>query len=439
MDIPSVDLPFAGGVMRWPLPASWTVSTVRPPLPPPARDLATAVRDALETPLGAPPLRETARPGMRVTIAVPDVTRPCPNDVLIPALLDELAAAGVAPENVTVVFALGMHRLMEDAELARALGAAAGRVTVAQSRGDEADAFTDLGPLSADEAGTALPAPVPIHLHRSVTECDLLLATGVVEPHQYAGYSGTRKTVAVGCAGAPTIRALHSIPFLETSVPAVLDGNPFHACIGAIARRARLRFVLNVARTPDGAFLAAGAGDPDAVLQDLVDALSPTVWLPVEGSPFDLVLAGVGAGKDQNLYQASRALTYLAFVPEPVIRPRGWIAVAAACPEGAGEGPGEREFQALLGSGRDPEAVLAALTRTGFGAGGQRAYMVARALCRYRGLMVGSRIETAGILPVTRDPQAALKRMEDLGPGTRVLVVPNALAVLPRPAASAAP
>jgi nickel-dependent lactate racemase len=376
---------------------------------------------------------------MRVTIAVPDVTRPCPNDVLVPELLEELARAGIAPRNVTVVFALGMHRAMRDDERARALGAAADRVATAQSRGDEAAAFRDLGSLTAEEIGTALPAPVPVHLHRSVTECDLLIATGVVEPHQYAGYSGTRKTVAVGCAGSPTIRALHGIPFLKTSVPAVLADNPFHACIAAIARRARLRFVLNVARTPGGALLAAGAGDPDAVLRHLVDTLAPFVWLPVEGSPFDLVLAGVGGGKDQNLYQASRALTYLAFVPEPVIRPRGWIAVAAACPEGAGEGPGEREFLTLLQSGPDPETVLESLTRTGFGAGGQRAYMVARALCRYRGLMVGSSDLSAGILPTVGGPQAALERMKDLGQDARVLVVPNALAVLPRPAASAAP
>jgi nickel-dependent lactate racemase len=300
--------------------------------------------------------------------------------------------------------------------------------------------FRDLGFLREEETGTALPAPVPVHLHDAVVDCDLLLATGVVEPHQYAGYSGAGKTVAVGCAGAPTIRALHGVPFLETSVPGVLENNPFQACIGAIARRARLRFVLNVARAPDGEFLAAGAGDPEAVLRHLVDALSPHVWIPVDGAPFDLVLAGVGKGKDQNLYQASRALTYLAFPPEPVIRDRGWIAVAAACPEGAGEGPGEREFLSRLRSGPDPESVLESLKHTGFGAGGQRAYMVARALCRYRGLVVGSGNLSAGILDTVDGPQTALERMETLsGPGTQVLVVPNALAVLPRPAAPAAP
>jgi nickel-dependent lactate racemase len=438
MNSRTVDLPFAGGVMQWTLPPSWTVTAVPPPVASRTPAVREAVRDALETPLGTRRLRETARPGMRVTIAVPDVTRPCPNDLLVRALLDELARAGVGPEAVTVVFALGMHRRMRPDEVARALGDAAGRVTVLQSRGDEAEAFRDLGPLAPDEAGIPLPAPVPVHLHRSVVECDLLLATGVVEPHQYAGYSGTRKTVAVGCAGSETIRALHGVPFLDKSAPGVLADNAFHASIQAIARRVRLGFVLNVARTADGTFLAAGAGEPDAVLHHLVDALTPTVWLPVEGTPFDLVLAGVGAGKDQNLYQASRALTYLTFSPHPVIRPGGWIAVAAACPEGTGDGPGEREFVSLLRSGPDPAAVTASLARAGFGAGGQRAYMVARALCRYRGVMVGNRLE-AGILPTAGGADEALARMDDLGSGTRVLVVPNALAVLPRPAAVPGP
>jgi nickel-dependent lactate racemase len=44
---------------------------------------------------------------------------------------------------------------------------------------------------------------------------DLIIATGVVEPHQYAGYSGGGKTVVIGCGSEETIRLTHGPQFLD--------------------------------------------------------------------------------------------------------------------------------------------------------------------------------------------------------------------------------
>ncbi len=409
------------------------------PAPEPGPPPLDAVRRALAGPVAGPPLRSLARPGMQVTIAVTDATRPSPDHLLVPALLDELAAAGVAERDVTVLFALGMHRPTTPEERAAKLGPAGARVRTEDADGARDADYLDLGMVGASDgdAGMPLPQPVPIRIHHRVARADLVLATGVVEPHQYAGYSGGRKTVAVGCAGAATISVLHGLAFLEHPGTRLgsLVGNPVHAALEAIARRVGPAFVLNVALDGEGGLLEAAAGPPGAVLERLAARLAPRTWVPVGREPFDAVIAGVGAPKDANLYQASRALTYLVFSPEPAVREGGWVVLPAPCPEGAGRGPGEAEFLAAMRAGQDPDAVVAGLRRRGFGAGGQRAFMVARALQRVRALVVAS--ETPEIardcgMATADSAEEAVGFLEPkLGPRARVLVVPHALAVLP--------
>ncbi len=436
-----VEVPYGAGSMSWILPAGWTVARVAPPVPPPAGELGESAAAALARPVSGPRLRELARPGMAVTVAITDATRPCPDHVLIPLLLRELEAAGVARDRVTVLVALGMHRHSTPGERRTKLGALHDRVRVEDAQGAVAGDYVDLGTLAArgSEAGMTLPAEVPVRIHRRIAEADLVVATGLVEPHQYAGFSGARKTVALGCAGAATIGVLHGIPFLEHPGTRLgrLEDNPVHLALEAIARRARLGFVLNVALDAERRLVAAAAGEPAAVLRELTGRLAPLTWAPVGPEPFDAVLAGVGAPKDANLYQASRALTYLAFAPAPVVRDGGWVILPARCEEGAGRGPGEEEFLARMRAGRSPGEVLDRLRREGFGAGGQRAFMVARALSRYRALVVGSEapevIADCGMETAPDAEDAVARLRQALGERARVLVVPHALATLPTP------
>jgi nickel-dependent lactate racemase len=78
------------------------------------------------------------------------------------------------------------------------------RYCVIDNEPQNADALVDLGVASGG---------VPVLVHRAAAEADLLIATGLVEPHQYAGYSGGRKTVAIGAAGERTIEHTHGPAF----------------------------------------------------------------------------------------------------------------------------------------------------------------------------------------------------------------------------------
>ena len=401
----------------------------------PIADLPGAAVAALRRPRGSPPLAQLAREAIAersdatAVIAVTDLTRACPDDVLVPPLLDDLNAGGIPDERITVIVAVGLHRATTDAEKREKLGGVVDRVRVVDSDGRDPAALVDLGPIP--------PYGVPGSTQRIVKNADLVIATGIVEPHQYAGYSGGRKTVAIGCCGEPVITATHGMRFLED--PGVrlakVEGNPFHETITEIARRAGLRFCLNVVTDDRERVVAVAAGAPDDVLRDLVDVASRLYTRPI-AKQYDIAIAGVGKPKDVNLYQASRAATYLRFAPTPVVREGGAIIIAAQLDEGAGEGAGEQRFFAALERAESPAAVVDA-ARKHFEGGEQRAVMVALTLQHCLVIVAASEapeIVRLAKLRAAVDVEEALDiAYEHIGRPTRasVLLVPHALHTLP--------
>jgi nickel-dependent lactate racemase len=186
-------VPYSKTEIEFELPAGMRGAVVTSKPAPPLPDVAAAIADALTHPISTPPLREMARPGDTVCIVFTDITRASPDQLLVPALLHELEAAGVHDEDVTLLCGIGMHRPSTAEEKVAKLGqAVVERYRVIDNEPQNPTALVDLG---VTEGG------VPVSAHRAAVETDLLIATGLVEPHQYAGYSGGRKTLAVGAAG----------------------------------------------------------------------------------------------------------------------------------------------------------------------------------------------------------------------------------------------
>lgn len=405
---------------------------------PPVADVAAEARAALRRPRGSAPLADIARDAVaragarpaRVVIAVTDLTRACPDRELVPPLLDELNRGGIPDEQITVMVAVGLHRETTDAEKVEKLGDdVVRRVRVVDSDGRDPAKWADLGAIP--------PYGVPGFTQKAVKDADLVIATGIVEPHQYAGWSGGRKTVAIGCCGEPVITATHGMRFLED--PGVrlakIEGNPFHETVTEIARRAGLRFCINVVTDDHERVVAIEAGAPDDVLRALV-AVGEKLYTRSIEKQYDIVIAGVGKPKDVNLYQASRAATYLRFAPTPVVREGGAIIVPAQLDEGAGEGAGEQRFLAALEKAESPAAVVEEARRH-FAGGEQRAVMVALTLQHCLVIVAASESPEVVRLAKLRaavDVEEALDiAYEHIGRPQRasVLLVPRALHTLP--------
>jgi nickel-dependent lactate racemase len=180
--------------------------------------------------------------------------------------------------------------------------------------------------------------------------------------------------------------------------------------------------------------LKVAAGEPEAAFQELV-AFARTVYEVEIPHQYDVVVGGVGYPKDTNLYQASRAASYLFFAPTPVVRPGGFLIVPARCEEGAGEGVGEQRFFAAMRDAPSVQAILDDARAHGYPPGQQRAFVMAKVLEQARVVIVGSEcpevVEACKMIPAATMEEALALAARELGPELDVLIVPHALLTLP--------
>lgn len=424
----TVSVPFGRGSVSFHLPKGAKGHILHSKGAPALGDPLSAIEQSLDHPLQSPPLQELARPGSKVCVVFTDVTRASPDRLLIPPMLQRLESAGVRREDITLLCAVGLHRSSTKEEKVEKLGEG----VVNAYRVVDHDALDAANLVHVGDTSEG----VPIVVNRCVAESDLVIASGLVEPHQYAGYSGGAKTTIIGAGGEPTIAATHGVQMIDR--PGVrlgrIDGNPFQEAVREGARFVPLKLILNVVKDENGRIAAVAAGDPIAVHDYLVSKASQIYTVPVP-QKYDVVVAGVGYPKDANLYQASRAASYIFFAPKPVVKPGGAIIVPAPCQEGVGRGTGEKRFGEAMAASSSPRELVEKARREGLPAGAQRAFIMAKVMSEVKVVIAGA--EAPEIVRKTKfeyapTVDAALEEAQkNLGHPIDVLVVPHALLTLP--------
>ena len=393
----------------------------------PIADVAKAIDAALANPIGSPPLRELAKPGDTVCIVFTDITRASPDHLIVPPILRELARAGVRDEDITLLCGIGMHRASTAEEKVTKLGqAVVDRYRVIDNEPQNPNRLVDLGIANG----------IPLSVHRTAYDADLLIATGIVEPHQYAGYSGGCKTLSVGAAGEPLITYSHGPAFVDDPNTRLgkVEGNPFQEAITEAGLRAGLKFIANVVLDDEKRIVYVEAGAPVETHRRLVERARALYQVSIPHQ-YDVAIGGVGYPKDANLYQTSRAASYLFFAPTPVVRPGGYLIVPARCDEGVGDGVGEQRFHRALRDAPDVQFVLDDGRENGYPAGQQRAFVMAKVLEQAKVVIVGSEhpevVRECKMIPAATMGEALSIAQMDLGTDLDVLVVPHALLTLP--------
>jgi nickel-dependent lactate racemase len=338
-----VDLLYGAGRLAVEIDAAWQVDLLEKPHMPVLADAVAAVAQALAEPVGAPELRLLAEGVESACILICDVTRPVPNGVILPPLIRTLLAAGMAPEAITVLVAPGLHRPNEGEELRRVVGDdwVLDTVSVVNHFARDDAAHVDVGTTSRGNV---------VKLDRRFVEADLRIATGLVEPHFMAGYSGGRKVIAPGIAHAETITTFHSARYMEDPKAdnGILDGNPLHqdqleivGMVGALAVNA----VIDNARRVS--FVNFGE-----IVESHLQAVAftrPFAELRVPRRYRTVVTSCAGYPLDSTYYQTVKGMVG----PLGVLAPGGTLIVASECAEGMGSDEFVDAQRRLLALGPD--------------------------------------------------------------------------------------
>jgi len=423
--MPTVSLPYdQGRSLALTVPDRNYLGSADLPRLPAAPDPAAEVLRALRNPVESPPLADLARGKARIDIAVTDITRYCPDDLVVEAILGELAAAGVPSSAVSFILALGSHRPMTGREIEAKLGTRIAETYRILNHDWKDDAA--LVNVGAEEG-------FPIQVNREIVEADLRLATGVIEPHLFAGYSGGAKTLVIGAGGHATIAATHGYAVL--SHPSSRLGNAdsvFRRFINRAGERVGVDFVVNLVVDPDKRLIRAFAGRPAAVYAEGVAFARSVFEVPV-ACPADIVISVPGAPKNINLYQATRAAYPAILGPRAVVSPGGIVIIPAPCPDGVGE----ETSRLWMRDTPDGKSIVEKAQREGIPAGTHMAYRFGRFLTHASEVIVtDSRIPDKIIRQVRLTPMATVQEALDyalavLGKDSRVLVIPHGVAAIP--------
>jgi hypothetical protein len=183
---------------------------------PPIEGLANpgaAIRYALNHPLEADPLYAQLSPGMRVTIAVDDISVPLPpmatpdiRQTIIEILLEMLDANGV--DDVHIIVATCLHRKMTESEMRRMVGRKIHDAFYPDryycNDVEDPDGFVHLGTTEHKEV---------VNIHRRAVESDLVIYVNI----NFVPMDGGHKSVTIGLGDYEVTRPHHEPTTMRSS------------------------------------------------------------------------------------------------------------------------------------------------------------------------------------------------------------------------------
>ncbi len=385
----------------------------------PCADEAAEIRRAMDHPIGTDTLASLAASQKTVAIIVSDHTRLTPSRMIVPEILKDLKAAGIAEENVTIAVATGMHRKTTQEELLKMLGSdIVDRFSICVHHCEDSDSHVDLGTTSR---GT------PIRVERCVAEADLVIGLGCIEPHQQAGWSGGAKIVMPGVSARKSVLTNHAHSYHPDVVLGRLEGNPFREDLEEYAALAGLKFIVNTIVTAKGEIFKAVAGHPVKAHRAGVAEMKKYIGVPLEKKPDVTVVSVNGHPRDLTLWMSEGKA--LARIYHAI--PDGGIAIlTASCSEGFGD-PG---FKGYLGN-LTADEIIDQVPTEAFSIPGFKSYCIANHLKRASLYLVvqGLGSDSTPRLPIryfTTIQDAVNEAVKEKGPACSMMVVPDGPSVL---------
>lgn len=282
------------------------------------------INEAIRNPLKNIQLKPSIGKETIVAITINDKTRPVPNNLLFPPLLDYLRQMGIQKDKILIIIATGTHVPMPENEFSMLLKPEILKdyKVVSHDCGDE----TNLTFKGTTSRGT------PVFVNKLFDQADLKIVVGDIEPHHFAGFSGGYKSASIGMCGRKTINHNHALLQDNKSSVGRFEDNPLRQDIEEIGELIGVDLALNAILNEKKEILHVFFGKPQDVILAGIKVIRETELTTID-EPYDLVIASAGGyPKDINLYQAQKALTHASLF----CRDGGTVLLAAACNEGVG-------------------------------------------------------------------------------------------------------
>jgi lactate racemase len=420
-----VDLAYGRTGLRIELPERNVKHMLQLPDLPPVAEPEASTLAALAEPIGTPPLTQVAAGRGDAVIVVSDLTRPVPNGLLLPPMLEVLADAGLDPSDILILVATGLHRANTDAELSEMLGP---DVLDFGCRIENHDARDPAQHRRVGTTASGSPAGVDVRY----LDADLRILTGLVEPHLMAGYSGGRKSICPGICDAPTIMAFHRPELMEDAraVAGNLQDNPVDGEARQVAQMAGgADFILNVTINARRQVTGIFAGDMDLAHEAAVEHARAQCAVTIP-EPVDVVISsGGGYPLDLVFYQGIKGMDAAA----RIVRESGTIIMVQENAEGIG-GP---EFTETMLATDDIHALVRrALAEDMRLIDLWQIHQTERVLRRARVMNYSTGIAAdlqsrLFVTPVESVEQAVARCLDDYGPDATIAAMPDGPYLLP--------
>ena len=375
---------------------------------------------ALDAPIDSPPLEDLVDPGDSVLIVASDATRATGSPQIINLLVRRLIQNGIAPGDIAIIFATGIHRPVRQEEKLELLSP-----FIAQRiRTIDHDPYDDsqLIQVGVNSSGAA------VEVNRALREFSKVILTGAVGFHYFAGFTGGRKAICPGLAAAETIKATHMLALdferggRRAGVGAgLLKGNAVNDECERVAAMIDPTFLINAIVDDRGRIEQVFAGDWRAAHARACEAYASSHAQRIPEKR-DLVIVSCGGSPyDINLIQAHKALDMAAHA----CADGGVIILMAEC----GDGLGRTDFLKWFES--DNSRALEARLREGYEVNGQTAWALLTKTERFRVHLISKLSDDDGRRMRMIPGRSIEEALAGVTPDSKGYIMPRGAALLP--------
>lgn len=285
-------------------------------------DPVNEIRRALAHPIGCKKLKELVSPQDKVIILASDVSRPSPSSILLPPIIKELNKAGVSNNQITIVFGLGVHRKQTEEEKKKLVGEEVYKQVKCLDH--DIDNCVRIGITKRGNE---------VSVFKKILEADFIIATGNLEFHYFAGYTGGAKAVAPGICSRKTIADNHK-HFLELGAKAGrIKGNPVREEIEEIGEMVGIDFMVNAVLNSHKKIVKVVAGDITKAHREGAEYTNNIFGVKIDNLADIVITSPGGYPKDIDLYQTHKAMENAMLA----VKKGGIIIIAGECRDGLGE------------------------------------------------------------------------------------------------------